>query len=81
VVSAEDLIRAFEYLSVLKLGPEARHWNHRTIAAGLGGGEAAGHLADLYERARYAEPAEPLDAEALPAVRRELTDLAGVAVP
>ena len=32
LASAAELIRAFEYLSLLTLGPAARHWNHRAIA-------------------------------------------------
>jgi hypothetical protein len=47
VRTREELIRAFEYLSLLCLGPEARHWNHRVIAEQLGEGSqapAAGHI-------------------------------------
>ena len=36
VRTREEWIRAFEYLSVLRLGPAARHWHHLAIAAGLG---------------------------------------------
>lgn len=36
VRTREELIRAFEYLSLLRLGPAARHWHHLAIAAGLG---------------------------------------------
>ncbi len=36
VMTRDELIRAFEYLSLLRLGPAARNWNHRTIASGLG---------------------------------------------
>jgi hypothetical protein len=36
VRTREELIQAFEYLSVLRLGPAARHWHHLAIAAGLG---------------------------------------------
>jgi hypothetical protein len=32
VQTREELIRAFEYLSLLCLGPAAQHWNHRMIA-------------------------------------------------
>jgi len=35
VATREDLVRAFEYLSVLSLGPDARNWNHRAIAERL----------------------------------------------
>jgi hypothetical protein len=37
VRTREELIRAFEYLSLLRLGPAARHWHHWAIALGLGG--------------------------------------------
>jgi hypothetical protein len=36
VRTREELIRAFEYLSLLRLGPAARHWHHLAIASGLG---------------------------------------------
>jgi hypothetical protein len=36
VRTREELIRAFEYLSVLRLGPAARHWHHWAIASALG---------------------------------------------
>ena len=35
VATREEVIRAFEYLSLLRLGPAARNWNHRTIACQL----------------------------------------------
>jgi hypothetical protein len=88
VATRQDLIHAFEYLSLLIFGPVARAWNHRDIAFRLGeqlgaaGDErrrAADHLAALYERARYAPPADALpDGEAREA-RRDLCLLAGVA--
>jgi hypothetical protein len=36
VATREELIRAFEYLSLLCLGAPARSWNHEVIAARLG---------------------------------------------
>jgi hypothetical protein len=83
VATRADLVRAFEHLSLLKLGPAARHWNHLEIAAGLGGREAdrrivADHLASLYEHARYAPDGEALPPESVLAARRELLFLAGV---
>jgi hypothetical protein len=58
VASREELIRAFEYLSLLRCGEPARTWHHRAIAERLGGTEAerraaAERLATLYEHARY----------------------------
>jgi hypothetical protein len=67
VASRDDLIRAFEYLSLLRCGERARTWHHREIAARLSVGErgsvsvprteAAEQLAGLYEQARYAPAA------------------------
>jgi hypothetical protein len=98
IQTREELIRAFEYLSVLRLGPEARCWHHWAIGSGLsqssgpaiplnlrGNGSpeqrrAALELASLYERARYAPPAEPLPEATLALARRDLCLLAGVAL-
>jgi len=79
VSSAEELIKAFEYLSLLRFGRRARAWNHLQIAARLGddaGRRAgAGHLALLYEQARYAPDPAPLPQGVLETARRELCDL------
>ena len=85
VSTPAELIRAFEYLSLLRLGPDSRSWNHRAIAAHLGqtvppdGRRAADELAALYEQARYAPADDPLPADALSTARRDLCLLAGVA--
>ncbi len=81
VSSEAELIQAFEHLTLLKLGPAARSWNHRAIAAGLGAGQperrrAADQLALLYEQYRYAPAHEPLAADVLHAARRALAFLA-----
>ncbi|HEY1860460.1 MAG TPA: hypothetical protein VGG61_08905 [Gemmataceae bacterium] len=86
VCTREELIRAFEYLSVLRLGRTARNWNHRHIAAELSqtndipaeGTEAATRLAAVYEHARYAPAADPLADQEFEAARRDLCVLAGV---
>lgn len=85
VGTREDLIRAFEYLSLTQLGPEARSQHHRALAEELGGAEpprqrAAGQLADLYEQARYAPEHGPLSADDLQAARQSLAFLAGKAL-
>jgi hypothetical protein len=36
VLTRGELVQAFEYLSLLNLGPDARNWNHRVIASRLG---------------------------------------------
>jgi hypothetical protein len=82
VATREELVRAFEYLTLLCLGPTARFWNHLHIAARLGESAArrtaAAHLANLYEQARYAPPEERLPDPDLQAARRHLCFLAGV---
>jgi hypothetical protein len=79
-----ELVQAFEHLALLRLGQTARAWNHREIAAGLGGedparGRAAAELARLYEQARYSPDAGPLSPPDLNSARRNLCLLAGVA--
>jgi hypothetical protein len=88
VATRQDLVRAFEYLSLLLLGPAARAWNHVEIAGKLSVSDdpaatqrrnAASQLAALYEQARYAPPNEPLPENHLSDARRNLCLLAGVA--
>lgn len=83
VASREDLIKAFEFLSVSKLGLESRTWNHLDIAAALGEPgrqqrDAADRLAAIYEQARYAPEVDPLPDDSLADARRALSLLAGV---
>jgi hypothetical protein len=86
VSTRAELVQAFEYLALLRLGQEARVWNHRDIACRLSPEEAEGarrsaaeELATLYEQARYTPDDEPLSPPALDAARRDLCLLAGVA--
>jgi hypothetical protein len=87
VATRDELVRAFEYLALQRLGPDARSRHHLDLADRLGAGgedgrarrQAAGHLARLYEQARYAPEDEPLAAADLAAARRDLCFLAGVA--
>jgi hypothetical protein len=76
VRTRDELVRAFEYLSLLRLGPSARSRNHLEIADRLGHG-AAWQLARAYEQARYTPPAEALPEAELATARRHLTMLAG----
>src|SRR5439155_26690148 len=83
VGTRQDVVRAFEYLSLLKLGPVAQSRNHLDLAVELGEPEiehrnAAERLAALYEKARYTPADEALSADALATARRELCYLAGV---
>src|SRR5260370_1093616 len=87
VRTREELVRAFEYLSLLRLGKAARNWNHRQIGDRLGGeksahtesGEAAARLATVYEHARYAPSADELPDRELETARRGPCPLRGVA--
>jgi hypothetical protein len=79
----EDVVKAFEYLSVLICGPSAKNWTHGTIAEALTDlavthGETAMMLARLYELARYAPLDEPLSRNDLIEARELVCDLAGV---
>ena len=88
VATRGDLVRAFEYLALRLLGLDARHRHHLDLADRLGGPaelgdpdrrRAAGHLAHLYELARYAPEDEPLPEAEMAAARRDLSFLAGAA--
>lgn len=81
--SREDVVKAFEYLSVLLCGPGAKTWTHSTIAdelTSLAASEpgTALKLARLYELARYAPLDEPLTRAELLEARRLACDLAGL---
>jgi len=84
LTTRQDLIRAFEQLSLVKLGSAARSWNHLQLAANLGGKfheyrQLANHLASLYEQARYAPGDGLVSPDALRIAHHELTILAGAA--
>jgi len=84
VRTRDELVRAFEYLALLRFGLAACSQNHREIADHLGQSElhhraAAERLAGLYEQARYAPPEEALPDADLAAARADLSLLAGVA--
>jgi hypothetical protein len=81
--SREDVVKAFEYLSVLICGPAAKMWTHSTIAEALtdlavAHGEVAVKLARLYELARYAPLDEPLTRAEVIEARHIVCDLAEV---
>ncbi len=94
VSTRQDLIRAFEYLALLCLGPAAATCHHRQLAerlaelpphppvpGGMGGAsrrQTAEMLAWLYEQARYAPADEALSQEQLSDARHALSSLAGV---
>jgi hypothetical protein len=89
VSTGPELVRAFEYLALLRLGLKASTCHHRELANRLAGQDegdpargrhAAEQLADLYEQARYAPAGEPLSPEELADARHALCYLAGVTV-
>jgi hypothetical protein len=85
VADRADLIRAFEYLSVLVVGAGARAAHHLAIADALrtatGSGDAAEPLARGYALARYTPAADPLPPGTIAEARGHLCRLAGVAAP
>ena len=83
ISTRQDIVVAFEYLSVLICGPSAKMWTHNTIAAALSDlatthGETAVMLARLYELARYAPIDEPLTTAEVAEARRLVCRLAGL---
>jgi hypothetical protein len=79
----EDVVKAFEYLSVLLCGPGAKTWTHSTVADELtklaaSEPQTALKLARLYELARYAPLDEPLTRVELLEARRLVCELAGL---
>jgi hypothetical protein len=78
----QDVVVAFEHLSVLICGPVAKTWTHTTIASALSElamaePERALMLARLYELARYTPAEEPLTTAELAEARRLVCRLAG----
>jgi len=83
ITTRQDVVIAFEFLSVRICGPAARNWTHLTIAKALQDlaethAETAGKLARLYELARYAPLEEPLSTPQLLEARNLVCELAGV---
>jgi len=82
VGTRDDVIRAFEYLALLRFGPAAQHWHHRQVADRLaetsGDRTAAATLAGLYEQARYA-PTVAVPAAVWEGARPALGRLVGAA--
>jgi|GEM_PF-1956903 len=79
----QDVVKAFEYLSVLICGAGAKTWTHSTIADELSElaasePDTALKLARLYELARYAPLDEPLTRAELLEARRLVCELAGI---
>ena len=82
VNSREDVVKAFEFLSISKCGDEAVNWHHLQIANQMGVKEpgnkdAADRLARLYEKARYAPANELFDDMDIAEARARFSQLAG----
>jgi hypothetical protein len=76
-----ELVQAFDYLAILKLGLAAKPWNHRVVAEQWSKRlkqcrDAAQSLADLYETARYTTGDEALTAAERAEARATLAHLA-----
>ena len=83
IANRENLIVAFEYLSVLSCGYGAKNWNHITIANELRrvvpeADPIADELGELYALARYTPAEETLPVHVIPEARRYLCELARV---
>src|SRR5207237_216339 len=82
VSTRAEVVKAFEFLSLLRFGLDVRTWNHRDIARALGSEagrrHAAEELAGVYEMARYTPDDERLPEASLAAARRDLCFLAGM---
>jgi hypothetical protein len=82
LASRGDLVKAFEYLACLLLGPQALTANHLDLVERIAANrpaaarQAAGELGHLYEQARYAAPDDPLPDGDLAMARRHLLLLA-----
>jgi len=84
VATREDVVKAFEHLSLAKIGLPAVHWHHRQIANVLGGQaperkEAVDQLAGLYEKARYTPAQEHFTEAEIAAARTRLCQITEVA--
>jgi hypothetical protein len=85
VNSREDVVKAFEFLSISKCGDAAVNWHHLQIAGRMGLNEpdhrdAANRLARLYEKARYAPANELFDELDIAEARARFSQLAGAPI-
>lgn len=86
IVTREDFVRAFDHLTVSRVGPSAVHWHHRRRAEQFSKLAAAhpvgvARLADVYELARYAPPQENISEATLAQARGDLLALARIDAP
>ena len=83
VRTREQLVAAFDTVSLDQIGDDARAWNHRVIADQIGDArpavaEPAAELGRMYEVARYAPPDEDLPPTDYVEARKDLSVIAGV---
>jgi hypothetical protein len=83
VRTREQLVVAFDTVSLDQIGDEARAWNHRVIADQIGDArpavaQPAAELGRMYEVARYAPPDEDLPPTDYADARKGLSVIAGV---
>ncbi|WP_157369291.1 hypothetical protein [Zavarzinella formosa] len=79
----EELVEAFDTLTVEKLGDESRNWNHRVVTETFADNkpevaEPVQELGELYQKARYAPPQDDLTQGELSTAERDLRTVAGV---
>jgi hypothetical protein len=80
----EELVKAFDYLALLKCGVPAKMWHHHEVADHLAEEAQRPHadnLANVYEQARYSPPPETIPEPVMDRARQDLCLLAGVAAP
>ena len=78
----QELVDAFDTLTLVKLGDESRNWNHRVVTRSFAESAPvaalpAEELGQLYERARYSPPQDDLSAGELTTAERDLRVVAG----
>jgi hypothetical protein len=83
VATRAQLVQAFDYFALRRLGMSASAWNHHTVARALAArnpldAPAVTDLAGLYEHARYTEGDDLLRADERDCARRALLQLVEV---
>jgi len=81
--SRQELVEAFDALTVEKCGDESKNWNHRVVTETLIGArpavaQPAQELGELYQKARYAPPQDDMTGGEFTAAERDLRAVAGV---
>lgn len=81
--SREELVEAFDHLTVEKCGDESRNWNHRVITLTWAESapavtEPAVELGELYQKARYAPPQDDMTRIELSTAERDIQVIARV---